>query len=424
MKKVIIFLLIFYTGSNINNFGQPTGHALNYPIEIEYECTGDVTFTGGKAAFYLDDLVYQEVYEVYIDTGIIFDVVHYESLYFDIEETEDPFIQIWTWEHPGRDYDTVYLEYFSRWSDFELDASQWCKFWILDEEEKGVMLNNNISIVTSMNISGPLLYCSNPVSYELEDQATGSTLTWVIKQGLTIRASGSGVTASASNITNGEGDVTFTANFTCGLDALTFKKDFWLGCPEIGDLVFTNDLGEEDFLCSDREGNLVEFSSSTCYNYFDIWLLNEYGTQVLDKSKTYTTQASLDFSWISPGYYLVQVRGINDCGTGQWNGCEVEYVDCWELEEEENMYYLKFVPNPAYNSVEISVFEDENLTTLKTNNEFYQIQIYNSMKVLKYQVITKEPILRINTANFENGVYFVYFVVGKETQVLQLVISH
>ncbi len=297
------------------------------------------------------------------------------------------------------------------------------EYW-LDPEELSVTETNTISIPY---ISGDDLVCYSPnKTFTLNNRATGTTVTWTKSSNLSY-VSGQGTDSytvrAYSSLSSGAGWVQASIS-TSTCDAVVVQKYFDVGCPEIGDLVFTNDLGEEDFLCSDREGNLVEFSSSTCYNYFDIWLLNEYGTQVLDKSKTYTTQGSLDFSWISPGYYLVQVRGINDCGTGEWNGSEVEYVDCSEMEEGENMYYLKFVPNPAYNSVEISVFEDENLTILKTNNEFYQMQIYNSMKVLKYQVLSKEPILRINTANFENGVYFVYFVVGKETQVLQLVISH
>ncbi len=276
-----------------------------------------------------------------------------------------------------------------------------------------------------MSVTGPSLVCTSNSTFTLHDRPPSDTVSWTkgpylsyvsgqYTDNYTVKASSSSVWGSSW--------VKATITSDCG--TVIFDKFIWVGCTEIGDLVFTNDLGEEDFLCSDWEGNLVEFSSSTSCNYFDIWLLNEYGTQVLYKLKTYTTEGSLDFSWISPGYYLVQVRGINDCGTGQWNGSEVEYVDCWDMEEEGNMYYLKFVPNPAYNSVEISVFEDENLTTLKTNNEFYQMQIYNTMKVLKYQVITKEPILRINTANFENGLYFVHFIFGKETQVLQLVISH
>jgi len=273
-------------------------------------------------------------------------------------------------------------------------------------------------------ITGSFLVCTSNSTFTLHNPP-GDTVSWTKGPYLSY-VSGQGtdnytVKASSSSVW---GSSWVKATITTDCDTVEIQKNIYVGYTEIGDLVFTNDLGEEDFLCSDREGNLVEFSSSTSCNYFDIWLLNEYGTQVLYKLKTYTTEGSLDFSWISPGYYLVQVRGINDCGTGQWNGSEVEYVDCWDMEEEGNMYYLKFVPNPAYNSVEISVFEDENLTTLKTNNEFYQMQIYNSMKVLKYQVLSKEPILRINTANFENGLYFVHFIFGKEAQVLQLVISH
>jgi len=111
-------------------------------------------------------------------------------------------------------------------------------------------------------------------------------------------------------------------------------------------------------------------------------------------------------AWISPGYYLVQVRGINDCGTGQWNGSEVEYVDCWEMEEEENMYYLEFEPNPATDEITLKLKTD--YIDAFTEGDTWEAEIFNQQMLLMHKSTTlKDKTYMINVSGWQEGIYFV-----------------
>ena len=87
-------------------------------------------------------------------------------------------------------------------------------------------------------------------------------------------------------------------------------------------------------------------------------------------------------------------------------------------------YYFSMSPNPAEDYVEITAEKDKSETAQKLVNEEYEVRIYNSMKVLLFQTKTKESTLRIDTKQFKNGVYFVHFIVGRETKVKQLIVNH
>ena len=79
-------------------------------------------------------------------------------------------------------------------------------------------------------------------------------------------------------------------------------------------------------------------------------------------------------------------------------------------------------PNSADDYVEITVTKNDRA---ENSSEYYEVKIYNSMKIAVYgKGKTKEPVLRINTKQFRNGIYFVHFIAGKETIVKQLVVNH
>ena len=261
-------------------------------------------------------------------------------------------------------------------------------------------------VANHITVTGPSLVCTSNSTFTLHNRPSGTTVNWEKSNNLSY-VSGQGTNSytvkAVSSSTHGWGWVEATIDCDCG--DVTFREDFWVGYPEIGDLVFTNGIGEEEFLCSNQEGNLVEFTSGV-YNYFDIWLWNEYGTQVLYKFKTYTTEGSLDFSWISPGYYLVEVRGINDCGTGEWSGSEVEYIDCSFMEEEENMYYLEFAPNPATDEITMELKTD-NIDTY-TEGDKWEAEIFNQQMLLMHKTTRlKDKTYTINVSGWKEGIYYV-----------------
>ena len=93
------------------------------------------------------------------------------------------------------------------------------------------------------------------------------------------------------------------------------------------------------------------------------------------------------------------------------------YQDC-------DGYYFSMSPNPADDYVEIIAEKEQHESTQKLENEEYEVRIYNNLKILMYQAKTKELQFRIDTRQFQSGVYFVHFIVGDDTEILQLIVNH
>ena len=58
-------------------------------------------------------------------------------------------------------------------------------------------------------------------------------------------------------------------------------------------------------------------------------------------------------------------------------------------------------------------------------SDSYEIKIYSILKSLVYESAkTDQPLLRISTKQFLNGIYFVHFTAGEQEEVKQLVVNH
>jgi len=267
-------------------------------------------------------------------------------------------------------------------------------------------------------ISGQDLVCTSNSTFVLHNRPSGTTVYWTKGYGLSY-VSGQytdNYTVKASSISSSSSWV--KATITTDYDNAVVQKNIWAGTVlPLGLRIIDRRTGYPIYIFCLGEAHPVQAKHIDGEAFLDDWdwdVTNGYITYdnpypYGDNSKATLRPLNYNFG--------VEIRAHNDCGWSEWADMDPYTIHCG---------YMMFTmhPNPTDDFVEITAYEDVNKTTLKSNDEYYEVQIYNTMKVLKYQVITKEPILRINTANFENGVYFVYFIVGKDHKVLQLVISH
>jgi len=94
----------------------------------------------------------------------------------------------WTYQHTSTAY--VDVTFNGSYSDLDLYSTELMRFSI-EHYPDGDTASTWTHVVTPMNISGPKLVCSNPVSFYLNEMPEFSSANWEIKQGTITKSSGS-----------------------------------------------------------------------------------------------------------------------------------------------------------------------------------------------------------------------------------------
>jgi hypothetical protein len=224
-----------------------------------------------------------------------------------------------------------------------------------------------------------------------------ATATWQIKQGAITRASGNGTTASANNLTDGKAEVTFTVDFSCGLNDLTFKKEFWFGKP------VPSILGPDEVECYFPEWYFI---NSESYQWGDYEWSTDYMMHIIGT----TTGHKAKIEGLDEGYGQIFLEVTNNCGSKETR--KVVWIDC---------EFFRMAPNPSDDYVEISLDE----TKVDFNNiKEYEVKIYNAQQISVSIIKTKSSSIKIDTNQLKNGTYYVYLIYNGKTYVQQLMISH
>ncbi|WP_303318918.1 M12 family metallopeptidase [Flavivirga abyssicola] len=172
-------------------------------------------------------------------------------------------------------------------------------------------------------ISGSQLICGNSTkTYTLTNG--GSSVTWQVPSYLQILSqSNTGITVRPTSSTiSGSGYV--RAITSCS----TVQKNIWVGTQYIEDIQFSNGIGEEWYFCSSHTNNQYDLYPKIQGNTYQVRLLSFPSLNVLYTSSTTTSSfGTLNYT-PSPGWYVFEARMTNSCGTSQWLGYEVEFVDC------------------------------------------------------------------------------------------------
>jgi len=247
-------------------------------------------------------------------------------------------------------------------------------------------------------ITGPDPVCISNSTFTLTNYPSGSTVNWTKSSNLRyVNGQGSGnyTVKAYSSSTSGAGWVKATVT-NSGCDPIITQKSFWVGVPD--PTIDGNEYPE----CFMREWYFLEPDDKWGTYYWH----TDYKLRVIGSPYGYKAQIEP----LEEGNGQIFCDVTNACGTGY--GRLVVYISCWGF---------KMSPNPADDYVEISIEESK---LVENNIDEYEVRIYNGMNIMVSQIKTRKPTLRINTRQFINGVYFVYFIFNGKLQVKQLVISH
>jgi len=238
MKKfsILFFLVWLYL---VNLQGQNYQPALSTPwgnnFVHYYDCGGQEThdYIQDFLVYKIQNLTNGMQYVLLGQSPSVFDNIDYETINtacFEKEPYPSPYMT-WNCSSPGTD--TVVLIIGGANEHLVAGSSEWIPFTIRPPAPwSDASSTVKVSVVAPYYISGqenPLI-CSSPVSFNLENvPSTRTSVLWQILHGSSVISSGNGNTASASISSNGNYQVIFTMHFECGLNDLTYTRDFHFG---------------------------------------------------------------------------------------------------------------------------------------------------------------------------------------------------
>jgi len=215
-------------------------------------------------------------------------------------------------------------------------------------------------------------------------------------------------TPGTNDIQNGEVILTLTAydgNGNENSDDLTLAIN---PMPAVG-----TDVSGLDQVCA---GSIENYTCPEIENAEDCeWILLPEEAGVVET----ISQNEIKVNW-AEGYFAegtIKVRGINDCGFGEFSQDFVVSVeDCTGINEYNNQGFAIY-PNPAKNEISISF--------LKMTPDQSNITIYNLLGkvVLEMNSLDANGLNIINVSNLPEGLYFVGVTIENKKQLQKLIIN-
>ena len=270
--------------------------------------------------------------------------------------------------------------------------------------------NASVTTLALPSITGPSQLCTG-TTYTVQNLLAGYSVSWSNSSNISMQ-SASGNSANFVKVSDGTGwiDASITAPNARVL-ALD-RKEIYVGAPFINasSIVFTNEESSTGNLCSDCFGNTATVTLPCDFDYLDVKLTNLGETQIISEftvtgSGSGAGQVSiiLDAGVVpSPGTYMFCVRGINDCGTGNWAKKGVTYENCGL-----GGLSLVFSPNPTRDET-IMTIESKLESSEFDENEEWTMEVYSKNQMMRVKNIKQKGKRHtLNTSSWKKGMYLV-----------------
>ena len=319
----------------------------------------------------------------------------------------------------------VKVSYFGDHSAVRLNSSTYISKWgaypLVKHAPNYVpygYMNPNKFYIRIPQLSGSSIL-SNVAQFHIEYFPIGCTVNWTVSNNCVQITSGQG-TETVTLQRNYDGWVTLTATISYnGTIIKTLNKEIMVvGTPDfcMGIYPVSAD-GEWGYWRSDLSGNTIEvdFIDASAYsNYIvDLYRLNNdfsLGTRV-----GHWTTSSIDnmtFGYYPQGWYSLEVVGVNDCGTSNPVGTEIECVDgSWGMPRMFSFTY-------SQDSQMLTVTLNPVLTSSrKQSSDGCEIQLWNENSMLRKYKMTDEK-LQIPMSGMKGGLYIIRAITddGKSQQ--------
>ena len=270
------------------------------------------------------------------------------------------------------------------------------RFCTQSQNEINNFINNNNAFISS--ICGPSLVCYTSSAFTLNNPPSGS-VTWHKSSNISLSGYGNSVTATA--ISNGAGWISVNVN-----SVEFFKWPVWVGAPIISYISVPTPV----YAGQSKSYEAILSSKLSVPSSYD-WSLSPMNWSYLNN---YGYWANIN---ISPsGYYTVQSRATNACGTGPYTNLFVSVYD--------------YSPSPPYPNPVSDVLNIETGTSASVKVQgtsiTYDVRLYNDQGNLLRQAKNKGGTVQFNVSALPDGIYFlhIYDGVSSTPEIQQIVVQH
>jgi flagellin-like hook-associated protein FlgL len=398
MKKSILLFEILTLLISFKSYSQLAVNCVTDCYRtIKYECQtqySDYDLDVVPPLFYVTGLQNGVTYDIYTyHTNAFGGVWQTEYIPFNFEKSGN----YWKWTH-SQTSDSVYFNIQGYYQYWVVGARDIIRYSIkVAGGPPGPWKGAEISIVDPMSISGSDgdVFCSNPVSFTLDNMPTSYTsATWQIKQGSAIKSSGSGITATANNLSNGDGQVIFNVTFTCHLNPRTYTRNFHFGPYSSSDYPIS---GPSSAGCNTD----VYYSIPTLRGITSInWVWPSGWTYVSGQNSQYLALRTGTYS----GNVMVGVNNI--CGQSGSYASKFTSVSC---------YKMVLAPNPTSDLLNVKIINEQSINIADSlnitetpdidNSSTYLVTIQNKMGSVLYSENKFSNNFTLYVGNLKDGNY-------------------
>lgn len=124
------------------------------------------------------------------------------------------------------------------------------------------------------------------------------------------------------------------------------------------------------------------------------------------------------------GWYIIQLRTTNTCGTSIWYETEIEYVDC--LNGGGQNFRVIASPNPTDGDLNVTIDKEkaEVKSLSKTEKVIYQLYSFNrSVLVKQWTFDNSKNRQTLNVRGLSSGQYVLVVTKGKFRQSTQIILK-
>lgn len=307
-----------------------------------------------------------------------------------------------------------------------LDARRRLKDWISPNSNLKVLDGSDVFF-----ISAPSAICTTGTAHILNFPAN-CTVNWSVNNSCMQIISGQG-TDSVTLQRNDDGWATLTATISYnGTVVKTLSKEIMVGTPAFCmNVIPVAADGSQGYWRSDLNGNSidVEFVNSNAHypNYVvDLYRIDNGFSVGTHLGHWVTTSLSdMTFNYYPQGWYYIEVVGVNDCGTSEAWGTELECVDGNDLQNrmfsfvyDQSSAMLTVTLNPASERSQ-KLSRNQSLSGSASAGN-YEVQLWIENTLLRSYKATDAQ-LQIPMSGMKAGLYVVRAVKDGKTQQRKLI---
>ncbi len=282
------------------------------------------------------------------------------------------------------------------------------------------ILQNVVSSGCSIpNLRGVKTVCNSNKTFTLENG--GNSVSWQVSSNLQILSSNnSSITVKAKySSSSGNGFVRAILQYE------TLQNDIWVGKAEPNYIIFRNGVGGTYYWCSSHTDNEFEILPRVPNTTYQVRVKNFPALNVIAGPYSFTGNIATlptDYNY-TPGWYIFEVKATNECGTTDWFGSEVEFVDCSTGGGGEYRVY----PNPTSETLTIEknnlqqTAQSENLNS--ANREItgsFELYDFSSNLLLSGKL---SNLLTIDVSKYKKGKYILKIHSGGKTESHQIIVE-